>query len=271
MFTIAAELYLPLLTTATIGPAVDLLQAAATAVVPTAASTPEVPSTVQQTTEAIRRTAVTLAPYLGVFVARLTLMLFEVGKLTFTSQGRRVPAAAFATIDAALWLTIAVAIIANPTIGNIVAYAAGVGAGTWVGLWILNGKLKIGIVTVRIYARGTGYDTTASSTPDDPTEPASDTTESEGPPDSLTMTAEPHSGTGHPIAAAIRHEGFGATVFDGHGRHGPVQLVMSSVKRKYAGQIVDLAHRLDPDAFIAVDNHPAPGSHINGVHGPRRL
>ncbi len=58
---------------------------------------------------------------------------------------------------------------------------------------------------------------------------------------------------GQEIAAALREEGFGVTEFDGYGRQGKVELLMTLVRRRQIGRVLTIAEALDDDAFISVD------------------
>jgi uncharacterized protein YebE (UPF0316 family) len=75
--------------------------------------------------------------------------------------------------------------------------------------------------------------------------------------------------SGHVIAQRIRSLGHGATVFDGYGRDAPVHMVLSVVRRREARDVIDVVRRTDPQAFVALDNAPGPGSEIGGVVGAR--
>ena len=55
------------------------------------------------------------------------------------------------------------------------------------------------------------------------------------------------------ITQALRHESFGATQIIGEGRGGPVGIVYSMVRRKQVPAVVALCERLDPQAFITVE------------------
>jgi len=58
---------------------------------------------------------------------------------------------------------------------------------------------------------------------------------------------------GQEIATALREEGFGVTEFDGYGRQGKVELLMTLVRRRQIGRVLTIAEALDDDAFISVD------------------
>jgi uncharacterized protein YebE (UPF0316 family) len=55
------------------------------------------------------------------------------------------------------------------------------------------------------------------------------------------------------IANAIRDEGYGATLEWGRGRTGAVGLVVATVRRKEVDAVCSVADRLDPGAFVTVE------------------
>lgn len=61
------------------------------------------------------------------------------------------------------------------------------------------------------------------------------------------------SSDGDDIAAALRDEGFGATVTQGRGRRGPVDVILAVVPRRNVAAAHQLITEVDPAAFIAYD------------------
>jgi hypothetical protein len=61
---------------------------------------------------------------------------------------------------------------------------------------------------------------------------------------------------GHGIMHAIHAAGHGATLFDGAGYRGPVQMILSTVRRRDADDVVRIAQEVREDAFVALDNEP---------------
>lgn len=55
------------------------------------------------------------------------------------------------------------------------------------------------------------------------------------------------------ITQTLRGQGFGATQVIGEGKDGPVGVIYSMVRSKQAQQVVALCERLDPQAFITVE------------------
>jgi uncharacterized protein YebE (UPF0316 family) len=58
---------------------------------------------------------------------------------------------------------------------------------------------------------------------------------------------------GHAVANAIREAGYGATVEWGQGRGGAVGLVTATVRRKEVDAVCSIADRVDPGAFVTVE------------------
>ena len=58
---------------------------------------------------------------------------------------------------------------------------------------------------------------------------------------------------GHAVADAIRDAGYGATIEWGQGRTGTVGLVVATVRRKEVDAVCAVADRLDPGAFVTVE------------------
>jgi uncharacterized protein YebE (UPF0316 family) len=95
---------------------------------------------------------------------------------------------------------------------HVLGYAAGFSAGSGVGLWI-EGKLAIGLATMRIISRHTGIE----------------------------------------LAEGLRALGCGVTEFIGQGREGPVEVVYTVVPRRRIRQVLTEVVRWDPDAFVTVE------------------
>ena len=72
--------------------------------------------------------------------------------------------------------------------------------------------------------------------------------------------AEYYRDMGHRVARAIHASGYGATVFRGHGYKGPVDMVLSTVRRRNAQRVIELARLVDPAAFAVVDSLPTPAA-----------
>jgi uncharacterized protein YebE (UPF0316 family) len=167
----------------------------------------------------------------GLRVGDVTLNVFKVTALV---HGRRLAAPLLAGLEAAIWLSAAGVVFAEPSVVRGIGFVAGVALGTALGMSVVH-ALRLGLVTVRVFATADGERQLA----------------------------------GHFIAQRIRGLGHGATVFDGYGRDAPVHMVLSVVRRREASEVIDVVRRTDPQAFVALDNAPGPGSEIGGVVGAR--
>lgn len=56
------------------------------------------------------------------------------------------------------------------------------------------------------------------------------------------------------VAAHLRDLGLGATVFNGDGMDGEVRLTFCVVERKRLSEVTTLIHRLNPSAYVTVDD-----------------
>lgn len=59
---------------------------------------------------------------------------------------------------------------------------------------------------------------------------------------------------GDAIASVIRDAGYGATVFDGRGKDGPVELVYIEVPRREVKRVATMVRQVDPGCFYVIDD-----------------
>lgn len=57
-----------------------------------------------------------------------------------------------------------------------------------------------------------------------------------------------------PIAPLLRAQGFGATVVNGDGMNGEVQVTFTVLPRKSLTKVLDMVKEITPDAYVTVDN-----------------
>jgi uncharacterized protein YebE (UPF0316 family) len=69
----------------------------------------------------------------------------------------------------------------------------------------------------------------------------------------------------------LRSASYGVTCVDGHGATGPVQIVMTVVKRKQLAEVVALIEAHHPQAFYAVDEVQSAAAGIFPAGAKRRL
>lgn len=163
-------------------------------------------------------------PALAVALLRVGDVTLNVFRTVFTVQGRKGLAALFHGIEGGVWMAAAGIVFADMTPARMAGFVVGVMAGTLLGTTIIE-RLQLGTVTVRIYA--------------DATEDAY---------------------AGRRIADAIHEAGHGATTFDGTGYRGPVQMVLSTVRRRDAGRVAEIARGIHTTALVAFDNDMQPVS-----------
>ncbi|WP_052668951.1 DUF5698 domain-containing protein [Nitriliruptor alkaliphilus] len=176
-------------------------------------------------------------PALAVAGLRAGDVSLNVFKTVFVVSERRALASLFSGLEAALWLSAAGIVLADVTPLRFAGFVVGVATGTALGVTITR-ALQLGMVTVRVYADAAPADATGLSL-----EPA-----------------------GPLVARAIHEAGFGATVFRGTGFNGPVDMVLSTVRRRHADRVLAIARDVSPTAFAAIDNspHPAPAAATAG-------
>jgi uncharacterized protein YebE (UPF0316 family) len=163
----------------------------------------------------------------GLRIGDVTVNVF---KVTCIVSGKRWAAAAFAAVEAGIWLSAAGIVFADLSLSRALGFVLGVAAGTFLGMLIVD-RAKVGLVTVRIFvSAGDGREL-----------------------------------AGHVIAERIRREGHGATLFPGWGQRGEVHMILSVVKRRAASDVVRLVEHTDPGAFVALDNTPGPTSAIGAA------
>ncbi len=160
-----------------------------------------------------------LWPAIVVALLRIGDVTVNVFKVTCVVGGKRLAAAAFAALEAAIWLSAAGIVFSDLTLVRAAGFVTGVAAGTWIGMLVVD-RARIGLVTVRVFAAASGGRELA----------------------------------GHIIAERIRRAGHGATLFTGWGQRGEVHMVLSVVKRKHLSQLIETIEKTDPNAFVAVDN-----------------
>ena len=56
-----------------------------------------------------------------------------------------------------------------------------------------------------------------------------------------------------PLVESLRGANFGATRIQGHGASGPVDIIMTVIRRKQLANVVAIIEQFDPDAFYVVD------------------
>lgn len=163
-----------------------------------------------------------LWPALAIAGLRVIDVALGVLRTVFVVQERRTVAGLVATAEAAVWISAAGIVFADMTVVRAAGFCVGVGLGTVVGVAVTR-RMRLGRVTVRVYV------------------PCA------------------HEGVGQPMTAqSIRDAGFAATVFRGEGRDGPVDMVLSTVRRRDVDTVLEVVRETAPDALVSVDNDLVP-------------
>jgi len=150
-----------------------------------------------------------------IFALRVVDVSLATLRILFTMRDQRTLVPMIGFFEALVWvLAVGTAIQNLNSPIHILGYAGGFSAGTVVGLWI-EGKLALGLATIRIIARD--------------------------------------AARGEEMADTLRERGYGVTEFAGEGRNGKVQVIYMIVKRRQAQGVIQEVERMDPDAFITVE------------------
>ncbi len=187
-----------------------------------------------------------LWPALAIAGLRTTDVTLNVFKTIAIVRGRRRAAAVLQGAESAVWLAAAGIVFSDMTPMRAAGFVIGVMLGTVVGMNVVR-KLQLGMVTVRIYA-SVGPQV-ASAEP--------------GGPDDTAVLGRPRM-----VQHALHEAGFRATTFRGEGRDGEVEMILATVRRKDAEQVMELARQIAPEAFVSVDNDLYPANSAD-PSGPR--
>lgn len=149
-----------------------------------------------------------------IFLLRICDVSMATMRMIFIVRGSRRLAPFISFFEILLWVVAVGAVVRNLTSPlHVIAYAGGFSAGTAVGMWI-EGKLALGVCTVRAILRGAGGK----------------------------------------LADGLRGEGFGVTELTGRGKEGPVEILYTVVRRRHVPAVIGRIETRDPGAFVTVQN-----------------
>jgi uncharacterized protein YebE (UPF0316 family) len=117
-------------------------------------------------------------------------------------------------VEILIWLVVIRQVMAN--MSNpvcFIAYAAGFSAGTYVGIVVEN-RLPLGAVMIRIVTRGGGKE----------------------------------------LGASLRREGYGVTEVETNGGEGPVDIIFTVVRRQDIGHVEAVIAQVNPEAFCSIED-----------------
>lgn len=151
---------------------------------------------------------------LFIFFARIGDVSLGTIRIIFVSRSMKFRAALLGFIEVLIWITVVTQLLQHlDNWMNLIAYAGGFAAGTYLGI-ILENKLKVGTIIVRII------------TNEDPTG----------------------------LADTLRRAGFRITLMQAEGRDGPVEVIFSILKRKRWTEIVEIIETFNKDTFYSVED-----------------
>ena len=164
---------------------------------------------------------------LVIFVAEVCVVTIATMRSIFVSRGMKFAAAGLGLVESSVWLFAVGQVFSN--LSNLGCSVA-YAAGFTLGNFLgvlLEQKLAVGSVLLRVV---TGRDAAA-------------------------------------LIQSLKAAGFGVTRLDAQGTVGPVQVVLTVVKRKELGRVVALVKAFDPGVFYSVDDLHSAGA---GVFPPKR-
>lgn len=149
-----------------------------------------------------------------IFLARICDVSLGTVRIVLLARGRRLEASLIGFFESFLWIIVTAQIIrhlSSPL--YYVAFAGGFACGNYVGL-ILESKLALGNVVIRVITRQD--------------------------PDILIKT--------------LRDEGFIVTTVDAEGRDGPVMIIFAVVERKRIERFLSIVHQCSPQSFYTIED-----------------
>lgn len=148
-----------------------------------------------------------------IFVLRIFDVSLSTMRILLSMRNQRVLVPIIGFFEVLIWIFAVGSAIRNlDSVWHVLGYAGGFASGNIVGMWI-EGKLAIGLATLRIISRAGGVE----------------------------------------LAEALRSRGYGVTEFFGQGREGRVEVVYTAVARREIPRVLAEVSRWDPEAFITVE------------------
>ena len=154
---------------------------------------------------------------LFVFAMRVIDMSLDTLRLLFVMRGRKFLAAGIGVVQATVFILAVSTVLRGPLDPFTVAgYALGFGTGIIIGM-LAEQRLALGHAMLRVYAPGAD------------------------------------AASGETIAVGLRAAGFAVTEFSAHGRDGEISVINSALARRDIARAQDIVRRIDPGAFVTVD------------------
>jgi uncharacterized protein YebE (UPF0316 family) len=150
-----------------------------------------------------------------IFLLRICDVSLATTRMLLTMRDARAVVPIIGFFESLIWLLAVGTAVQNlSSVWHVLGYTTGFASGTLAGLWI-EGKLALGLATIRVFSRDVA--------------------------------------TGRRVAAALREAGHGATEVAGVGREGPVDVILTVVRRRQIPAVVRQVESVDRDAFISVE------------------
>ncbi|MBN2790747.1 MAG: DUF2179 domain-containing protein [Candidatus Delongbacteria bacterium] len=147
-------------------------------------------------------------------LARIVDVSIGTIKIIFIAKGYRFIAPILAFFEIIIWLAAISQVMKNlDNMANVIAYALGFALGNYVGM-VIEGKIALGMVVVRIITRTVGQD----------------------------------------LMDHMIKENYGVTVMNAEGSTGPVHVIFTVIKRLDIGKVVSIIKEHNPNAFYSIED-----------------
>jgi uncharacterized protein YebE (UPF0316 family) len=176
--------------------------------------------------------SVSLLPLL-IFVAEICVVSISTVRIIFISRRRKVLAALLGVFEVSIWLFAIGQVMSNLTNPLCyLAFAGGFSLGNYLGV-LLEEKLAMGSLVVRVITHKNGGE----------------------------------------VVAALKAADYGVTSLDAHGAKGPVQVVLTVIPRKELANVVGILRACDENLFYSVEDLQSATAGVvrHGRDGARAL
>ncbi|MDA3885527.1 MAG: DUF2179 domain-containing protein [Candidatus Delongbacteria bacterium] len=147
-------------------------------------------------------------------LARVVDVSIGTVKIIFIAKGYRFIAPILAFFEIIIWLAAISQVMKNlDNTANVIAYAVGFALGNYVGM-VIEGKIALGMVVVRIITRTVGKD----------------------------------------LMDNMVKENYGVTVMNAEGSTGPVHVIFTVIKRLDISKVVSIIKEHNPNAFYSIED-----------------
>ena len=155
--------------------------------------------------------------YVIIFLGKLIELAVGTVRIAFVSKGKKLLAGLFGFFEVTFWVIIASSVITDIKSDpfKVVVYCAGFACGVMLGMW-LEQKMAVGLTSIQ----------------------------------AVTLAKD-----GEKIGAALREQGFGVTILDGHSVDGTKrELIFVQVRSRLVPEAMRIVQGVSPDAVISVSD-----------------